>query len=88
MNVLRFDERVKRSIERYRNEPTWQRAVGNFGFGFVFIGALTNLLLFVIGIAAKVGTHVIYDPWWPTYVAVSSLAGLYWAIRGRRRPRS
>lgn len=85
MNEYRFDQWASRRVERYNNEPNWQRALGNFGFGFIFIGALANLAVFMFAITTVFGSDVLYHPW-PTYLVLNAFAGVYWVVRGRRRP--
>ena len=86
MDRVAFDRWVKRGVERYNNEPRWKRAIGNFGFGFIFIGALANLAVFMFVTTTTIGTAVMYQPWWPTYLGISVLTSWYWAARVVTRP--
>ena len=77
-----LDRWAKASIARDQSRPGWQTSIGNFGFGFIFIGALANFAVFMFAITTKIGIAIMYQPWWPTYLGLSVLAGWYWAARG------
>jgi len=51
----------------------------NFGFGFIFVGFLLNIL--ALGIFAKLNiADYIYNPWWLAYGVISAISGLVWMI--------
>ena len=85
MHESRFDAWVGKRVLRYRNEPRWQRSLGNFGFGFIFLGALANLALAVVVMALEIEPQYLYRPWWLTYLLLSAITGWSWQRRGRRR---
>ncbi len=84
MDGSEFDAWVKQRVDRYNNEARWRRNVGNFGFGFIFVGFLLNCAVFLLAVATNNGLLGVYRPWWAGYLVLSCLAGLYWAVRSRR----
>jgi hypothetical protein len=62
----------------------WHRLIGNFGFGFIFIGALLNLGLFITIILLSFNLQYVYQPWWFTYLLLSCVAGWGWRLHGKR----
>ena len=84
MEESAIDRWAKRGVARYNSEPRWQRNFANFGFGFIFIGMLLNMAVFMTVLATSAAIDVIYEHWWATYLVFSCLAGLYWAARGRK----
>lgn len=78
-----LDKWVKASVAREQGRPRWQKNLGNFGFGFVFLGALLNLALFLFVTATGPGFPYLYEPWWLTYYLVSCITGWYWQRRAR-----
>lgn len=85
MHESKIDAWAKRSALRYRSEPPWQRSLGNFGFGFIFLGALANLALAVALMVLQIELQYLYRPWWLTYSLLSAITGWSWQRRGRRR---
>jgi hypothetical protein len=84
MHESRLDAWVERRVLRYRNEPKWQRSLGNFGFGFIFIGALLNLALFMVVLVLGIESQYLYQPWWLTYLLLCCIAGWSWRFHGNR----
>jgi hypothetical protein len=78
-----IDKWAKASIEREERRPRWQKLVGNFGFAFIFIGALLNCALFVILVALEIDSPYLYKPWWLTYIVLCIIAGWRWRLHGR-----
>jgi hypothetical protein len=78
-----LDKRAKASVAREQSRPRWQKLLGNFGFGFIFVGALLNLALFVLITVLGTDFSYLYKPWWLTYVLLSCIAGWYWRLHGR-----
>jgi hypothetical protein len=65
-------------------QATWRRLIGNFGFGFIFIGALLNLALFIVVMVLSIDLQYLYQPWWPTYLLFCCIAGWSWRLHGNR----
>ena len=82
------DRWVRKRIARQRRKPRWQKLVGNFGFGFVFLGFLANMVLFIAVLVLGIEPGVVYHPWWLTYGLLSGIAGFCWRYHGNyiRRP--
>jgi hypothetical protein len=78
-----LDRWAKTSVAREKARPRWQKVLGNFGFGFIFIGALLNLALFLFFLVLGAEIPLLYKPWWPTYGLVSCIAGWYWRLHGQ-----
>jgi hypothetical protein len=62
----------------------WPRVVGNFGSGFIFIGALMNLALFMVVLVFGIELQYLYKPWWLTYLLLCCVAGWTWRFHGNR----
>ena len=80
-----LDSWAKASVVREEGRPRWQKILGNFGFGFIFLGAVLNLALFLLVTASGAGLSYLYKPWWLTYTLVSYIPGWYWQRRARSR---
>lgn len=78
-----FDRWVRSGIARQRRKPRWQKLVGNFGFGFVFLGFVANMALFVALLVSRIEPATIYHPWWLTYGLLSCITGWSWRFHGR-----
>ena len=87
MDESRIDAWARRGVLRYQNEPEWRRSLGNFGFGFIFLGLLANMALAVVLTVLKIEFQYLYRPWWLTYLLLCVITGWGWQRRGRRRVR-
>ena len=78
-----FDRWARDGIARQRGYPRWQKLTGNFGFGFIFVGALANMALFSALVALDQGIPTLYCPWWLIYLIVCCITGWCWRLHGR-----
>lgn len=62
----------------------WNRKVGNFGFGFIFLGALLNAALLIFITAFGFESLYLYKPRWFTYLILSCITGWSWRHHGNR----
>lgn len=66
-----------KEVENRKPKPEQNSEFANYGFGFIFIGFIANIILF--GISAKFDIiNYIYNPWWLGYLAISAIFGFCW----------
>lgn len=66
-----------KETEDKKSKPEKNSEFANYGFGFIFIGFIANIISFRI-LAKFDIIKYIYNPWWLGYLAISTIIGFCW----------